>query len=67
MQKKEKYFYFIYRSNGRFRGGYDFAKLNHDLKKSSKNVTFFHLEASYGYYDEILYPPYYNQPNTVMV
>jgi hypothetical protein len=33
----------------------NFAKLNHDLKKSSKNFTFFHLEASYGYYDEILY------------
>jgi hypothetical protein len=33
----------------------NFAKLNHDLKKSSKNVTFFHLEASYGYYDEIVY------------
>jgi hypothetical protein len=33
----------------------NFAKLNHDHKKSSKNVTFFHLEASYGYYDKILY------------
>jgi hypothetical protein len=33
----------------------NFAKLNHDLKKSSTNVTFFHLEASYGYNDEILY------------
>jgi hypothetical protein len=33
----------------------NFAKQNNDLKKSSKNVTFFPLEASYGYYDEILY------------
>jgi hypothetical protein len=33
----------------------NFAKLNHYLKKSYKNVTFFHLEASYSYYDEILY------------
>jgi hypothetical protein len=33
----------------------NFANLNHDLKKSSQNVTFFHLEASYGYKDEILY------------
>jgi hypothetical protein len=33
----------------------NFAKLNHDFKKSSKNVSFFNLEASIGYYDEIVY------------